>query len=182
MQRWIETIADEGTKLRYFLRYFHCTFAYQSVFNFSFLHSSNSMVWVTLLVVIGSNVLYHLLQRSIAPGAHPLVATVATYTTAIVLCFCALPFFPLQGSIPDEINRLNWATYALGAACLAVEIGYLLAYRAGLNVAFGSTIANVGVAILLIPVGVLLFREEISWTKVLGITLCLVGVVLITKK
>lgn len=140
------------------------------------------MFYLSIAIVILANVLYHAAQKSVAPNAHPLVATMVAYLAAMVICMVALPFFPLQNPLSEELKRLNWSSYALGASIVGVELGYLLAYRAGWDVSIGSVVANVGIAILLVPLGILLFKETVSWTTLVGIVLCLAGVFLIAKK
>ena len=140
------------------------------------------MFFFSLAIVILANVLYHTAQKSITPNVHPLIATIAAYIAAILLCLPMFLILPLQTSLSEELKRINWATYALGLSIVGVELGYLLAYRAGWNISIASTIANVAIAIFLIPVGVWLFKESVSWTTLLGIVLCLAGVALIAKK
>jgi drug/metabolite transporter (DMT)-like permease len=62
-----------------------------------------------------------------------------------------------------------------------LELGFLLVYRAGWNVSVAALTAYVAVAVLLIPVGILLFKENISFLKVLGILFCVLGLILINK-
>jgi hypothetical protein len=38
--------------------------------------------------------LYHVAQKSIVPGAHPMVSLVVTYATSLVVCLAAIPFAP----------------------------------------------------------------------------------------
>jgi len=63
-----------------------------------------------------------------------------------------------------------------------LELGFLLAYRAGWKISLGPLVSNVAVAILLIPVGLLLFREKISLVNLIGIGVCLLGLVLVNHK
>jgi uncharacterized membrane protein len=58
----------------------------------------------------------------------------------------------------------------------------LLAYRAGWNISIGSLVVSVAVAILLIPTGLLFYREHLSAANVTGIVLCLAGLVLVMLK
>lgn len=140
------------------------------------------MFILSITIVIIANVVYHSAQKSVAANAHPLVATLVAYVVAILLCVAAFPFMPLQNSISEELKRINWSSYMLGASIVGVELGYLLAYRAGWDVSIGSVVANVAIAVMLIPVGVLMFKESLSWTTIAGIALCLMGVALIAKK
>jgi drug/metabolite transporter (DMT)-like permease len=93
-----------------------------------------------------------------------------------------LPLIPVQTSIGEAFQQLNWASYALGISIVGVELGFLLAYRAGWDISVGVVIVNSLIMIMLVPIGILFFQEHLSWQKVLGIMLCIVGVVLIAKK
>ncbi|TAE25502.1 MAG: hypothetical protein EAZ92_12090 [Candidatus Kapaibacterium sp.] len=153
-------------------------------------HTANMKIFSIVLIVL-SNVVYQLSQKSVPEGAHPLVATIVSYCAALLVCIALFVIMPLpqnnlQTSIGQvlsaEVQKLNWSSYALGISIVGVEIGFLLAYRAGWNISIGALLANSLLMMILVPVGVFLFREDISWSKVCGILLCLVGSILIAKK
>ena len=137
--------------------------------------------YLSLALTVAGNVIYHLSQKSIPAGAHPLVSTIASYVVAMTLSLVALIAFPLRGSLASEVARLNWASVAVGIAIVAVEIGFLLAYRSGWNVSAGAVTSNVIVALLLIPAGALLFQEQISFTRATGVLFCIAGLALVTR-
>ena len=139
------------------------------------------LLWATLALTIAGNVLYHLSQKSIPLNVHPVVSIVASYITAIVLSLGILIAFPLRAPVMTEVRRLNWATVAVGLSIVAVEVGFLLAYRAGWRVSIASVTANVTVALLLLPTGVLMFHEKLSPTNVVGLLFCVVGLVLVAR-
>ena len=136
----------------------------------------------SIVLIVVSNIIYQVSQKSVPHGAHPLVATIVAYLAALALCLVILPFMPLQTSIGEELKQLNWASYALGASIVGVEMGFLLAYRAGWDISIGVVIANSAIMILLVPIGVFFFKEHLSWQNVVGIILCVAGVVLIARK
>jgi multidrug transporter EmrE-like cation transporter len=45
----------------------------------------------------------------------------------------------------------------------------------------GAAVSNVAVALLLLPLGVVLFREQLTAANVVGIVFCLTGLVLIVR-
>lgn len=145
-------------------------------------HSKTAMFYISIGIVILANVLYHTAQKSVAPDAHPLVATIVAYFVAIVICVLAFPLFPIQNTLQEEFRRINWSSYALALSIFGVELGYLLVYRSGWDVSIGSVVANVAIAIMLIPIGIWIFKESVSWTTIAGVALCLVGVALIAAK
>lgn len=137
---------------------------------------------IPIIIVILANTSYHIFSKSISPTANPLISLIATYITAIAITLLLLPIFPLQKRLSDSFKELNWASFALALSIIGLEVGFLLAYRTGweINKAFSLTTAVV--ATLLIPTGILLFKEHISLTQLLGIILAIFSVILINSK
>ena len=132
-------------------------------------------------LTIVSNVVYHLAQKSVPRNADPMLAIAVTYLVALAATAIVLM---TTGSVPSvqSFRTLNWATYATGVAIVGVEIGFLLAYRNGFNVSLGAVTSNVAVALVLLPLGVLLFHERLTVANVSGIALCLIGLALIVRR
>jgi drug/metabolite transporter (DMT)-like permease len=80
------------------------------------------------------------------------------------------------------VRKVGWPSVALGAVIVGLELGFLLAYRAGWNLSLASLVSNTTVALLLIPVGLLLFKEELKPVHIVGVLLALVGLVLVGQK
>src|SRR5689334_12340210 len=125
--------------------------------------------------------LYHVAQKSIVPGVHPMVSLVVTYATSLVACLLAIPFAPGGGVFVRSLKDLNWATYVVGLSIVGVELAILLAYRAGWRISLASVIANVTTALLLVIVGVLVYREHLAARHVVGLLMCLGGLVLAAR-
>lgn len=141
-----------------------------------------SIYLLSIALTIAANVGYHLLQRSIRPDLSPIVSLVATYATALIISLLAWPLFSGDATLSREFGKLGWMSFALGAAVVLLELGFLLAYRAGWNISVAALYSNAAVALLLIPVGLLAFSEEMSLRKVLGFAFALVGLVLLSQK
>jgi drug/metabolite transporter (DMT)-like permease len=127
----------------------------------------------SMILTVAANVAYHLCQRSISVKANPLVSLLVTYAVALLATCAALPFFPGEaaGPWPVQLRAVNWASYALGAAVVGLELGFLLAYRAGWRVGIAALYSNAAVTLLLIPAGYLVFQERLDFRKALGIAL-----------
>jgi drug/metabolite transporter (DMT)-like permease len=138
--------------------------------------------YLSILLVVASTVVYHLTQKATPADAHPLLALAVTYIAATGLCLALLPFFPLRASLGESLWRLNWASIALAAAVTGIEVGFLLAYRAGWNIGLAALIANTAVAAILAPVGLLLFAERLTLIQVVGIAVCMLGLALINYR
>jgi uncharacterized membrane protein len=135
--------------------------------------------YLSILLTIVSNVLYHIFQKVTPPGANPAAALVVTYGVALLACLLALVLFPPPEGVGAALRSTNWASAGLGLSIIGLELGYLLAYRAGWNISTAGILSATGVALLLIPVGLLAFKEKLSPYNILGIVLCLAGLVLI---
>ncbi len=129
-------------------------------------------------IVVLSTVLYHVAQKSIPSEAPPLASLLVTYAVAIAGTLALLPFFPVRVPLLRAFRQLNWSSAAIGVTIVGVELGFLLAYRAGWRVSVGAAVANAAVAALLVPLGMLLFGERLSATNALGLLLCVAGLVL----
>lgn len=141
-------------------------------------------MWYYLAIglTIIANVFYHLAQKSISGNVNPFVSLIATYLTAILISLAILPFYRQGPGIGESIKSLNWASIVLGVAIIGLELGYLLAYRMGWQISLAGVFSNVAVALLLIPIGVLLFREHLSGLNVLGLAFCVLGLILTNIK
>ncbi|MGB3989241.1 MAG: hypothetical protein WBL32_01740 [Acetivibrionales bacterium] len=79
-------------------------------------------------------------------------------------------------------SPFNWTSIVPGISIVGLEPGYLLAYRAGWNISVGSLVANILLALILIPTGIMLYHEKFKLTKVMGPVFCIAGLILINKK
>ena len=140
------------------------------------------MYYGVLALTIGSNVLYHVVQKLMPSTAHPILALLVAYLAAAAFCALLLPAFPLASSIPQELRHLNLTSLGLALAIVGLEAGFLLAYRAGWKITTVGLISNTAVAILLVPIGWSVFRERPSLVNGVGILVCLVGLVLVNWK
>jgi uncharacterized membrane protein len=138
--------------------------------------------YLSLGLTVVSNVLYHIFQKLTPGNVNPMVALSVTYAVATILCLILFPFFPSHLGLIQELRKLNWASFGLAFAVAGLELGYLWAYRAGWDVSVGPLVSNVAVALLLLPVGLLLFKERLTSTNIIGIILCIFGLILINQR
>ncbi|MDZ4864219.1 MAG: hypothetical protein SGJ01_12500 [Gemmatimonadota bacterium] len=139
------------------------------------------MTWLSIALVVLGNVVYHLGQRAIPRDANPVVATLAAYLVAIVATLATIPLLARGTPLTTAWRTLNWSTMLVGIGIVAVEIGFLLAYRSGWTLGNASLVANATVAVVLLGLGVLVFREPVSLTRLSGVGLCLAGLWLVTQ-
>ena len=140
------------------------------------------LLYFSIALTVLANLFYHVFQKSISATVNPIVSLIITYLTALVISFLVLPFYPAKAGITDTLKELNWASFALGFAIIGLEMGFLLAYRAGWNISLAAVISNVAVTLLLIPIGLLFFRERVTLINMVGIVLCIAGLVFVNQK
>ena len=139
-----------------------------------------SMIW-PLMLIVGSNCLYNICTKSMPEDTNTFGALIITYLTGAVLS--AVIF--ISGTGPAravaEISHVNWTSFVLGLSIVGLEAGYVFLYRAGWKVNSGSVTANICLAIALVFIGFLLYKETISPRQVLGIVICGIGLFLISR-
>jgi len=133
------------------------------------------------VLTVGGMLLYHLAQKSIPPGVNAFHATMIAYATGIVVC--ALTAFVVTGNetILSSLKASNWAVLALGVGAAAIEVGFMLAYRNGWRISVTAVATNVAATAVLIPIGILVFKEHLSLRNVVGFLFCLLGLVLVAR-
>lgn len=138
--------------------------------------------YFAILVAVLSSISYHIFQKAIPLTVNPAVGLIVTYTIALLLSVLLLLVFPLKEGLLETLRKVNWASYALGFAIFGLEIGFLLAYRAGWDLSLAGIAANAAAGAMLLPAGVLLFKEKPSWVNVLGVFVCILGIVMVNWK
>ncbi|MDR3601735.1 MAG: EamA family transporter [Desulfosporosinus sp.] len=134
-----------------------------------------------IVLIVMSNIVYHVCQKSTPQNVNPFSALLISYLTAAILMGIAGPFYKTDKRFLQSFSEVHWTSIALGVAIVGLELGYLLAYRAGWNISVGSLVANIILAIMLIPLGILFFKEGFAFNQIIGVVFCLVGLILINK-
>jgi uncharacterized membrane protein len=137
------------------------------------------LFYFSMGLAIFSTFLYHLIQKFTPQQVNAGLTLMVTYVVSAVICLLIALFDrPTEGFV-TALRQLNWASYALGLAITGIEVGFLLAYRAGWRISVGGLVVNIGATLLLIPVGLVFFKDKVSLTNVVGMVVCLIGLILI---
>ncbi|AFA48787.1 putative membrane protein [Acetobacterium woodii DSM 1030] len=134
-----------------------------------------------IILIVIANVFYNICTKSTPESVNPFLSLMVTYLVAALLTFFLMLANGLNEGIVDAFKRLNWTSFALGIAVVALEFGYITAYRLGWNISIGSVVANILLAIILIPIGLLCYKEILTTNQLIGIFLCLAGLVFINR-
>lgn len=137
-----------------------------------------SYIWPIALVVL-SNTLYQICAKSVPEGMNPLASLTVTYLVGAAVS-CALYFIlNRNANLLREIRLINWVPIVLGVVIVGLEVGFIYAFRAGWQISMAQIVSSAVLAVILIFVGSLLYHEAITWNKIVGIIVCLAGLVLI---
>lgn len=95
----------------------------------------------------------------------------------------AIMYFVMNknGNLLQEYAKMNWAPFFLGVSVVGLEVGFIYAYKNGWAVSTASLVQSAFLAVALIIVGAVLYREAITANKVIGIVICLIGLYFINK-
>jgi len=134
------------------------------------------------LIIMGV-LLYSVCQKNIPKEAHALIVLASAYFIACVSCLAILI---INGEIKKGTSLFSgqkWMTVVLlGFSLIMVELGFLYAYRTGWKISTTSIIAGSFTTIALVSIGVLWYREELTFINIIGILLSSVGVILVNVK
>ena len=137
-------------------------------------------IWPMALLLL-SNTVYQICAKSVPEDINPFASLTVTYLVAAAAS--TVLFFTLHrgSSLPEEYSRLNWAPFILGIVIVGLEAGWIYAYQAGWQVSTGFIVQSAFLAVALLFVGYLLYHEALTWNKILGIVICLIGLAFINK-
>ncbi len=132
-----------------------------------------------ILIIIGSNILYNVCTKSTPGEVNAFASLSVTYLIAAVVSFVTFFITSKGKNILTEFGKTNWATFVLGVVIVGLELGYILAYRNGWAMNTVSVTANIALAVALIIVAAVFYKETITLKQIAGIVLCGGGLVLI---
>jgi len=138
------------------------------------------LVWLSLAITC--TVAYHLVLKLTPAGANPFLSLMLTYGSVTLLFGAVLALAPGEFAWRQELQHLNWTAIALAIAIIGLDLGFLLLYRSGFEVSLGQIVTQSAAALLLIGVGIAVFRERLTATNVAGIALCIAGLWLISRR
>ena len=140
-----------------------------------------AFIWPIALVVV-SNIVYQICAKSAPKSMDPLASLTVTYLVGAVASGILYYALGSNTGIIREYSKLNWAPVVLGIVIVGLEAGYIFAFKAGWQVSTAQVVQAAILAGVLLFVGHLLYHEALTWNKILGIAICLIGLVFINLK
>ena len=142
--------------------------------------TSRLSAFAPLMLVVAGSLVYHVAAKSVPRALDPVASVIGVYAAALIASI-AVYAVARPGSMPGLSPLWHPAIAAVGLGALMIELGFLVTYRAQWPVSMASVMTNGLVAVLLVPIGALLFGEHITLVRVIGVALCLIGVSLIQR-
>lgn len=138
------------------------------------------LIWPVALIVL-SNTFYQICAKAIPGAMNPFAYLTITYLVGAVVSAIAFFVTGHGASLLGEFQKTNWAPFVLGLVIVGLEGGYLYAYRAGWQVNTLPLLANTLLAVALVFVGWLIYKESFSVDKAIGLCLCAAGLFFINR-
>ena len=136
--------------------------------------------WPIALIVL-SNIFYHISSKSTPDNINPFASLTITY----LVCTLAstVMYFSLNrgGNLLQEYRNLNWTSLVLGLAVVGLDVGTIYMYKAGWNMSVGQLVHSAILAVCLVIIGCIFFKEQITPSKIAGILLCMGGIYFLNR-
>lgn len=140
-----------------------------------------AMIWPMAIIVI-CNTLYQICAKA-TPDINPFASLTVTYAVGALASLVLYFVLGRNGeSLMQQYGRLNWAPFVLGIVIIGLEAGWIYAYKAGWLVSTAFITQSSVLALLLVATGALLYAEKITPNKIIGVIVCLAGLIIINYK
>ena len=136
--------------------------------------------WPIALLVV-AHTIYQISAKSVPDAMDPFAAVFFNYVVAAALAFCLWMVMGQDRSLTTQLSKMNWAPVTMAMAITAVEVASVFLYKVGWNISIGSTVANILTAIALAGVGVLIYKDVMTVNQLIGIGLCIAGLVVMNR-
>lgn len=140
-----------------------------------------SYIW-PMALLIASNTVYQICAKSVPKEINPFASLVVTYLVGAAASAVLYYVLGSDGNLIKEYGKMNWAPVVLGIVIVGLEAGWIYAYKAGWQVSTGFIVQSAFLAMSLLLVGFFLFHESLTWNKLVGVAICLIGLVFINLK
>jgi len=135
-------------------------------------------VALPLVLVVVGGIAYHLALKA-SSGGSPWAVLAVAYGLAFAVC---VGLWLRGGHVTTGMGRGVIAVAAvLGLALVAIEGGYLLAYRSGFAMGSVASLSNTAIVIGLMVVGAAVLGESLTAARIAGVGLAALGAWLVVR-
>ena len=140
-----------------------------------------AFIWPMALVIV-SNVVYQVCAKSVPQGMNAFASLTVTYLVGAAASLILYFALEKDANLFQEYRKMNWAPAVLGLVIVGLEVGWIYAYKAGWPVSTGFIVQSAFMAAALLMVGYLLYHEALTWNKIVGVIISLIGLGFINYK
>lgn len=126
--------------------------------------------------------MYQLCARRMPNSVDPFAALTVTYLVGAAASLILYLLMNKGGNIIEEFSQINFVPFIFGLVIVGIEVGWIYVYKAGWQISTAPIIQSAIVAVILIILGFILFKESMTWNKILGIAVCILGLFFINLK
>lgn len=143
-----------------------------------------SMYYLAIFLTVFSNLFYHLSLKFLPEKANPFISLSVSYLIAFILTIIIyiLSSNKNQINVVHDFKGVGYLPFLLGIVIVGIEMGFILAYRAGWQISYAALVSNICVTVLLVLVGYFFLKESLTIQKIAGIFFAIIGIILINWK
>lgn len=137
------------------------------------------LYFFSMFIAACGAIVYHLSMKNVPATANVFFTLFVAYLAAA--CMSSVGIFLFEEG-DKSFSSLSPACIGIAFGIVGIEVGFLLAYRSGWFIGNAALIANVLCTLILLPVGIWLYAEKLTFPKFIGAILCLIGLFLMNKR
>lgn len=137
--------------------------------------------FIPILIAVLSNTLYNICTKSTPQNLNPFASLSITYLVGALASVIMYFTTTKEPNLIAEYGKLNWSSFILGLAVVGLETGFILMYRVGWKVSTGQVVSSIALSVVLVFVGYLFYNESITFNKIAGIIVCMLGLYMINN-
>ena len=139
-----------------------------------------NLYWPIALAVV-ADVAYQIASKQTPTAISPFASLTLAYLVGAAASAAIYFLTSGGGNLVAEWKLADWTTLVLGLAIVGLEAGSIYMFRAGWDISVGPIVKNTIIAIALLALGFLAYKEPVTGTKIAGIGVCLLGLWLINR-
>lgn len=140
-----------------------------------------SIYWPIALAVF-ADIFYQIAAKSTPEGINPFASLTITYVIGAGISAVIFFITSKGGSLLQEWSGVNWTAFVLGLAIVGLEAGSIYMYKVGWNINTGYVFKAIVTGMTMVAVGYLVYREQVTASKLLGLAVCMAGLYLINRQ
>ncbi|MCI5687166.1 MAG: EamA family transporter [Emergencia sp.] len=137
--------------------------------------------WWPIGLLLVAHTVYQVSAKSVPEAMEPFAAVFFNYVVAACAAFILWMVMGQEKNLAVQLGKMNWAPVVMGLTITAVEVASVFMYKLGWNISVGTTIVNIALAVVLAVIGVMFYKEVLTTQQLMGIGLCIAGVIAMAK-